>query len=125
MKYVNYAPDAISQTDLVDQADNIKDDRTTEDLLFQVLLDWGVDVTLPIMREVLTTEGMLTNNTKEKRIEFEVIFEYANTLGACFDTGINEDLVKEIAKRESLRAVFRDAGYENDSIIINIKQIFK
>jgi adenine-specific DNA-methyltransferase len=123
MKDVYYAPDAISQADLVDQTDNIKDDRTAEDLLFQVLLDWGVDLSLPINKEVLTTE--YTKNMEKKTKEFEVFFVDENALCACFDKDINEDLVKQIAKREPLRAVFRDAGYSSDSIKINIKQIFK
>jgi adenine-specific DNA-methyltransferase len=127
MKDVYYAPDAITQADLVDQTDNIKDDRTAEDLLFQVLLDWGVDLTLPINREILTTE--YTENTEKKTKEFEVFFVDGSydtpALCACFDKDINEDLVKQIAKREPLRAVFRDAGYGSDSTKINIKQIFK
>jgi len=111
MKDVYYAPDAISQADLVDQTDNIKDDRSSEDLLFQVLLDWGVDLSLPISKE--TIEGKT------------VFFVDGNALCACFDKGITETLVKALAKREPLRAVFRDAGYSSDSTKINIKQIFK
>ncbi len=118
MKEVYYAPEAMSQADLVDQADNIKADRTAEDLLFQVLLDRGVDLTLPIKREMMSTKS-----TKEK--EFEVFFVDENALCACFEKDINEDLVKQIAKREPQRAVFRDAGYGSDSTKINIKQIFK
>jgi adenine-specific DNA-methyltransferase len=86
-----------------------------------------VDLTLPINREVLTTE--YTENTEKKTKEFEVFFVDGSydtpALCACFDKDINEDLVKQIAKREPLRAVFRDAGYGSDSTKINIKQIFK
>jgi len=115
MKDVYYAPDAITQGDLVDQTDNIKDDRTAEDLLFQVLLDWGVDLSLPINKESI-----------EDKTVFFVDGSYDTpALAACFDSDITEDLVKQLAKREPLRAVFRDAGYGSDSTKINIKQIFK
>ncbi len=127
MKDVYYAPDAMTQGDLVDQTDNIKEDRTAEDLLFQVLLDWGVDLSLPIVRETITTKH--TKKMKEETKEFEVFFVDGSyntpALCACFEKEINEDLVKQIAKREPLRAVFRDAGYGSDSTKINIKQIFK
>jgi len=53
MKDVYYAPDAVKQDDLFDYADNIREDRISEDLLFQVLLDWGVDLTLPISKEII------------------------------------------------------------------------
>ncbi len=127
MKDVYYAPDAITQKQLAGFADNIKEDRSAEDLLFQVLLDWGVDLTLPIVKEVLTTEH--TEGTEKKTKAFDVFFVDGSydtpALCACFDKDINEDLVKQIAKREPLRAVFRDAGYGSDSTKINIKQIFK
>lgn len=110
MKDVYYAPDAISQKDLVDQTDNIKEDRSEEDLLFQVLLDWGVDLSLPITRETLE------NKT--------VFFVDGNALAACFEKEVSEELVKQLAKREPLRAVFRDEGYSSDSTKINIEQIF-
>jgi len=111
MKDVYYAPDGVSQGDLLDQIENIKEDRTPEDLLFQVLLDWGVDVSLPITEE--TIEGKT------------VFFVDENALAACFDKDINEELVKTLAARKPLRAVFRDSGYGNDSVKINVEQIFK
>jgi adenine-specific DNA-methyltransferase len=111
MKDVYYVPDEVRQDDLLSHADNIKEDRTAEDLIFQVLLDWGVDVTLPITQE--TIEGK------------KVFFVDENALAACFDSGIGEDLVKAIAKREPLRAVFRDTGFAKDSMKINVEQIFK
>jgi adenine-specific DNA-methyltransferase len=92
-------------------ADNIKPDRTPEDLLFQVLVDWGVDLSLPIASE--TIQGK------------KVFFVDGNALAACFDANISEDLVKELAKRKPLRAVFRDSSFENDSVKINVEQIFK
>jgi adenine-specific DNA-methyltransferase len=111
MQDVYYAPDAVKQGDLMALADNIKPDRTPEDLLFQVLVDWGVDLSLPI-----TTESIRGKN---------VFFVDGNALAACFDSNISEDLVKELAKRKPLRAVFRDSSFENDSVKINVEQIFK
>ncbi len=111
MKDVYYSADAAKQADLLDQIDNIKEDRTPEDLLFQVLLDWGVDLSLPIAEE--TIDGKT------------VFFVDENALAACFDRDIDEELVKKLAQRKPLRAVFRDAGYGKDSVKINVEQIFK
>ena len=111
MKEVYYTPDAVSQDLLSDQVNNIREDRTSEDLLFQVLLDWGVDLALPIKQE--TIDGK------------PVFFVDGNSLAACFETDINEDFVKLLAKRAPLRVVFRDAGFANDSVKINVEQIFK
>ena len=111
MKDVYYAPEGVKQGDLLDQIENIKEDRTSEDLLFQVLLDWGVDLSLPISKE--TIEGKT------------VFFVDDNALAACFDKEISEELVKTLAARKPLRAVFRDSGYGNDSVKINVEQIFK
>lgn len=111
MKDVFYTPDAVKQGDLMALADNIQPDRTPEDLLFQVLVDWGVDLALPITSE--TIQGK------------KVFFVDGNALAACFDTNISEDLVKELAKRKPLRVVFRDSSFENDSLKINVEQIFK
>jgi adenine-specific DNA-methyltransferase len=111
MKEVYYSPDAISQDLLSEQVNNIREDRSPEDLLFQVLLDWGVDLTLPIVQE--TIDGKL------------VLFVDGNALAACFDIGITEDFVKLLAKRAPLRAVFRDVGFASDSVKINVSEIFK
>lgn len=111
MKDVYYAPDAIKQADLLAHLDNIREDRSAEDLLFQVLVDWGVDLSLPIATETLAGKT--------------VFFVDGNALAACFDSDITEDLVKELAKRKPLRAVFRDSSYGNDSVKINVEQIFK
>ncbi|EHH1180636.1 site-specific DNA-methyltransferase [Vibrio vulnificus] len=110
---VYYQPDTMTQEDLFAQIDNVKEDRTEEDLLFQVMLDWGVDLTLPIRRE--TIDGKT------------VFFVADNALVACFDkeSGINEAFVKELAKFEPLRLVFRDAGFASDSTKINVEQVLK
>lgn len=111
MKDVYYAPDAVKQDQLELLTDNLKDDRTPEDLLFQVLLDWGVDLALPI--------------TQEKFSKKTVFFVDGNALAACFEPDISEALIKELAARKPLRAVFRDSSFSNDSMKINVEQIFK
>jgi adenine-specific DNA-methyltransferase len=111
MRDVYYAPDAVAQGDLLAQVDNIKPDRTPEDLLFQVLVDWGIDLALPIATETIAGK--------------QVFFVDTNALAACFDAGLTDDMVKEIAKRKPLRAVFRDASYGSDAVKINVDQIFK
>lgn len=136
MKDVYYAPDAVKQSDLVSHADNIKEGRNPEDLLFQVLVDWGVDLAMPITREIMKYEGGImksetANATALHHSSFilhncyEVFFVDGNALAACFDASISEDLVKELAKRKPLRAVFRDSSYGSDSVKINVEQIFK
>ena len=113
MAEVYYTPDTVVQAELFQSTDNIRDDRTSEDLLFQVLLDWGVDLTLPITKESI--EG------------HEVFFVDGNALAACFekDGKITEDFCKKLAERQPLRVVFRDSGFKNDSAKINVEQIFK
>lgn len=111
MQDVYYRPDQIDQKDLLTAVDNIKPDRSSEDLLFQVLVDWGVDLTLPITRE--TVQGKT------------VFFVDGNALVACFEIGVTEDLVKELAGREPLRVVFRDNGFVSDAVKINVEQVFR
>ena len=113
MADVYYAPDALEKEKLGFFVDNIKPGRTADDLLFQVMLDWGVDLALPIAREVIRGK--------------EVLFVDDNALAACFEahSGIDEAFVKELAKRQPLRVVFRDAGFKNDASKINVEQIFK
>lgn len=113
MADVYYTPDAIEQGQLKLFTENIKSDRNPEDLLFQVLLDWGVALALPIRKE--TIQG--------KTIFF--VHEPPYDLIACFDTDVNEDLVKELAQFKPLRVVFRDTGFVSDAVKINVEQIFK
>lgn len=111
MADVYYTPDAIDQSQVDAFVDNIKPDRKPEDLLFQILLDWGVDLSLPIRKQTILGKS--------------VFFVDENALVACFDTGVNEELVKELAGLEPLRAVFRDNGFVSDAVKINVEQIFR
>ena len=113
MADVYYAPDALDKAEFDLFVDNIKPDRTPEDLLFQVMLDWGVDLALPIAKQSIQGK--------------DVFFVDGNVLAACFDASgsIDEAFVKELAKQQPLRVVFRDAGYKNSAVKINVEQIFK
>lgn len=111
MRDVYYRPDQIDQKDLLTAVDNIKPDRTPEDLLFQVLVDWGVDLTLPIKRDTVQSKTVFCVD--------------GNALVACFETGVTEELVKELAAREPLRVVFRDNGFVSDAVKINVEQVFR
>lgn len=111
MSDVFYSPDEVKQGDLLAQINNIREGRSEEDLLFQVLLDWGVDLSLPITREVIAGKN--------------VFFVDGNALAACFEVGIDESFVKLLAAKHPLRAVFFDASFASDSVKINIEQIFK
>ena len=113
MAEVYYTPDAVKQEDLFNAVDNIKPDRTPEDLLFQVLLDLSVDLSLPIRKELI----------QGKTVFF--VHQPPYDLIACFDTGVSEELVKELAQHKPLRVVFRDTGFVSDTVKINVDQIFK
>lgn len=113
MADVYYTPDAIKQSQLKLLTDNIKPDRKPEDLLFQVLLDWGVDLSLPIRQESIQGKVVFFVNDSP----YDLI--------ACFESGINEDLVKELSRFAPLRVVFRDSGFVSDAVKINVEQIFK
>ncbi|AKR55106.1 Type III restriction-modification system methylation subunit [Devosia sp. H5989] len=111
MKDVYYRPDQVDQGSLLDMVDNVKEDRTVEDLLFQVLVDWGVDLSLPIRQEIILGKT--------------VFFVDDTALAACFEQGISEELVKALAERAPLRVVFRDNGFASDALKINVEQIFR
>jgi adenine-specific DNA-methyltransferase len=114
MAEVYYTPDGVKQGDLLSAVENIKPGRDIpEDLLFQVLVDWGVDLTLPIRKEAVQGKTVFFVNDAP----YDLI--------ACFDKGVSEDLVKEIAKYEPMRVVFRDNGFESDAVKINVDQIFR
>lgn len=111
MNDVHYTPDAVVKSDLFNQVEHIKTDRSSEDLLFQVMLDWGVDLSLPIRKEIIEAK--------------EVYLVNDDDLVACFDKGIDESLIKALAAKEPLRVVFRDDCFVSDSVKINVEQIFK
>jgi adenine-specific DNA-methyltransferase len=111
MRDVYYTPDELKQGNLELFKDHIKHDRRPEDLLFQVFIDWGLELTLPIIKE--TIDGKT------------VFFVDTNALIACFDPGITEELVKKLAKHKPLRVVFRDDAFGSDSVKINVEQIFR
>jgi adenine-specific DNA-methyltransferase len=111
---IYYTPDALDQKGLLDAIDNIKPGRDNpEDLLFQILLDWGVDLTLPISKETIQSKTVFFVNHDP----YDLI--------ACFHDGVTEDLVKELAGYKPLRVVFRDNGFVSDAVKINVDQIFK
>ena len=111
MKDVYYAPDDYNQDMLAALESNIKDDRTDLDLLFGCLIDWGLPLSLPYKSEQLGGCTVHTYNDGD--------------LIACFDANIPENVVKEIAKRKPLRAVFRDSGFASSPEKINVFEIFK
>lgn len=111
MKDVYYAPDDYDQNMLAGLESNIKDDRTDLDLLFGCLIDWGLPLSLPYKSEQLGGCTVHTYNDGD--------------LIACFDKNIPESVVKEIAQRKPLRAVFRDSGFASSPEKINMFEIFK
>ncbi len=111
MKDVYYTPEETMDTPLNTLIDNIKEDRTPEDLLFQVMLDLGIPLSSPI-EEI---------NIENKKI-FSVAVDY---LLACFDSNVNEETIKAIAQKKPFYAVFRDSSFKNDCVITNFEQIFE
>ena len=111
MKDVYYAADEYDQGNLADMVSNIKEDRTDLDLLFGCLLDWGLPLSLPYTSEQI--DGCTVHIYNE------------GDLIACFDPNIPESVVKEIAKRKPLRAVFRDSSFADSPAKINVFEIFK
>ncbi|OJV66760.1 MAG: hypothetical protein BGO41_04885 [Clostridiales bacterium 38-18] len=111
MKDVYYAADQYSQGLLATLVSNIKEDRTDLDLLFGCLLEWGLPLSLPHTSEVIDEVEVHTINNGD--------------LMACFSQNISETVVKEIAKRQPLRAVFRDNSFANSPEKINVEEIFK
>ena len=111
MKDVYYAPDDYDQGMLAGLESNIKDDRTDLDLLFGCLIDWGLPLSLPYKSEKIDGCTVHTYNDGD--------------LIACFDANIPESVVKEIAQRKPLRAVFRDSGFASSPEKINVFEIFK
>lgn len=110
MKDVYYRPDEVTQMSIGDYASNIKDDRTPEDLLFQVMLDLGI---------------LLSSKIEETTIAGCKVFNVADGfLYACFDNKVSDEVVTAIAKEQPYYAVFRDSGMASDSVLTNFDQIF-
>lgn len=111
MKDVYYKPNEINQSQMDIFTSNIKEDRTPEDILTQIILDWGLTLDLPI---------------KEKQVKENTVFYVAgNSLVACLDERINIDIIDEIAKCEPVRVVFRDEAFTKDSDKINAYERLK
>ncbi len=111
MQDVYYKPQDYDQGNLDLFADNVKSDRTADDLLAQVMLDWGLPLSLKI---------------EQVEVSGKKVFKVAeNSLYACFDDGIDEDFAKAIAKDEPLRIVFKDSGFKDDTAKLNVKQLLK
>jgi len=111
MKDVYYTPDMLKKDDLIDLISNIKEDRTGEDLLIQVMLELGLELSLPM---------------ETKQIEGKTVHYVAgNSLIACFDDYVPESVIKQIAAEQPLRVVFRDSSFEDDSARINVEELFK
>ena len=111
MKEVYYTPEEYDQTALDGMADNIKEDRTSEDLLFQVMLDLGV---------------LLSSKIEESTIAGKKVFNVADGfLMACFDANVTEEVITEIAKNKPRYYVMRDYSMASDNVAANLEQIWK
>jgi len=111
MQDVYYKPQEYKQENLDLFADNVNPDRTADDLLAQVMLDWGLPLSLKIEQAAVAGKNL-----------FKVA---GDSLFACFDNGIDVDFAREIAKQKPLRIVFRDAGFKSDTDKTNVKQLLK
>lgn len=111
MKDVYFSPSQYNQQMLLDLESNIKDDRTDIDLLYGVLLEWGVPLSLPHITEKIDGKG--------------VHFVNDTDLVACFEEQVPEEVIREIARRKPLRVVFRDSSFRNSPDKINVTEIFK
>lgn len=111
MNDVYYSPAEYSQNLLPMLESNVKSDRTDLDLLFGCLLEWGLPLSMPYSSAVI--DGYTIHNYND------------GDLIACFDKDVPDSVIKEIAKRQPLRAVFRDSSFANSPSKINVGEIFK
>ena len=111
MREVYYRPQDFQQGQLDVFADNVKPDRTADDLLAQVMLDWGLPLSLKI---------------EQIEVDKKQVFKVAeNSLMACFDNDIDETFAKEVANHKPLRIVFKDSSFKDDTAKENVKQLLK
>lgn len=111
MQEVYYKPQDYDQSNLDLFADHVKPGRTADDLLAQVMLDWGLPLSLKI---------------EQVEVSGKKVFKVAeNSLYACFDSGIDEEFAKAIAQDEPLRIVFKDSSFKNDTAKTNVKQLLR
>ena len=110
MKDIYFTPDETNQSNILDLASNIKEDRNSEDLLFMVLLNWGIDLSAKIEKKNIGGK--------------EVYFVDDNFLAACFDDNIDENFVKTLIDDRPLKVVLRDSSFKSSSVKINVEQIF-
>lgn len=111
MQDVYFAPSALSQGQIEGLVDNVKPDRTDLDLLFGCMLDWGVQLSLPLAKKQVGGKTIHIVNDGD--------------LVACFADGINEDIINAIAELNPLRVVFRDSGFNAAPLKINLFEMFK
>ena len=111
MKDVYYSPSEVTQAGLFDMVSNIKEDRNDLDLLFGCLIDWGLPLSLPYTSEQIDGCTVHTYNDGD--------------LIACFNENIPDSVIREIARRKPLRAVFRDSSFADSPSKINVFEIFK
>ena len=110
---VSAAPDATDQTQLAGLVETFRTDRTSEDILFEVLISHGLEMSAPVAVEQVNGHEVL------------VVDPEVNALIACLDDAVDDALVREVAKRQPLKAVFKDSAFASDSARINAKQIFQ
>lgn len=120
MEDIYYTPKDISQTDLFSLVDNVKSDRTAEDLLFQVMLELGATLDSKII--TMRNEELGMRNCEREYTVYNVADGY---LVACFDKDVTDEVVTTIAKMHPLYAVLRDTSMANDSTATNFEQLFK
>ena len=111
MKDVYFEPKDLVQSELINFMDNIKEDRTDLDLLFDCMLKWGLQLTEPMTKSVIN--GCSVYNVNE-----------GNLVG-CFSEKVSEDVISAIAEMEPLRVVFRDSSFDEASEKMNLFEIFK
>lgn len=111
MKDVYYTPNAFYQSEIDFSSDNVKEDRNSDDLVAQIMLDWGLPLSLPLEKIQITNK--------------EVFRIAQNSLLACFDKNLDESFARTIAQEKPLRVVFRDSSFKDDTAKENVKQLLK